>query len=157
MGAVVGYGAGTLLCRKNDKKCLRKSAELGAIAGFSGGLLIQKFAFMANSREDEMEADRIGFRTSVKSGYHKDYVGNFYETLLKMEQAAGKGKQNKFLASFADAMSTHPPSKERVQQMKQMASQQSGGKNKISSKEFESFKKIAKDYTARAQSRAKKS
>ena len=34
-----------------------------------------------------MEADRIGFRTSVGAGYHSQHVGLFYKKLLEMEKS----------------------------------------------------------------------
>lgn len=120
LGGVLGYGAGKMLCPPKDKKCLQKAALVGAGAGAGGVLLIQKYRFMANSREDEMEADRIGFRTSVRAGYDPVHVGLFYEKLLKMEEK-GKSGANPVMASLADAMSTHPPSKERVEQMRELA------------------------------------
>lgn len=141
-GAALGYGVGKLICAPKDKKCLSKAATYGGAAGAGGGLLIQKYAFMANSREDEMEADRIGFRTSVKAGYDKDYVGRFYAKLLKMEQDRKNGG-NALMAAFADAMSTHPPSKERVVQMNEMA-RSSQGKGKVNSQEFSTIHKKAK-------------
>jgi predicted Zn-dependent protease len=149
LGGAAGFGAGKLLCKKDDKKCLQQAALLGAGAGVAGGLLIQKFAFMANSREDEMEADRIGFRTSVATGYHKDHVGLFYAKLLQMEE---KSKQTRtpILSSIQDAMSTHPPSRERVAQMNQMAQVESVRVGaKISSPEFEEMRKIAKSWKPR--------
>lgn len=124
-GLLLGYGLSQAICSKKDKECIERITKYGGAAGAMGGLLIQKYAFMAHSREDEMEADRIGFKTSVKAGFHKDKVGGFFNTLLEMEQKSKKG-QNKLLASFADAMSTHPPSKERVQQMNKMAKKTSG-------------------------------
>ena len=87
--------------------------------GAGGGLLVQKFSFLANSREDELEADRIGFKLAVGAGYDKDQVGKFYEKLLAMEKSAGNNSTA--LKSLADAMSTHPPSEERVKQMNEMA------------------------------------
>lgn len=140
-GALVGFGIGKLICPPKDKKCLSKAASYGSGAGAMGGLLIQKYSFMANSREDEMEADRIGFRTSTKAGYHKDYVGRFYSKLLKMEERRKRG--GGLVASFADAMSTHPPSQERVTQMGQMA-RQSQSQGKISSNDFADIRKKAK-------------
>ena len=119
VGGAAGFGLGRLICRKQDRKCLARIASYGAMAGSTGGLLIQKFAFMANSREDEMEADRIGFRTAVKAGHHPEYVGKFYEKLLEMEQKH-KQKQDALSRAFIDAMSTHPPSRERIDQMNEM-------------------------------------
>lgn len=145
LGAAAGFGLGKALCKPQDQQCLAKAATYGAAAGAGGGLLVQKYAFMANSREDEMEADRIGFRTSVKSGYSKDHVGLFYEKLLKMEEAS-KGKQDGLMRSLTDAMSTHPPSRERVQQMNQMVAETSNaGKGTISTLEFDRIRKICQN------------
>ena len=118
--------------------------------------MIQKYVFMKNSREDEMEADRIGFRTAVGTGYSKDHVGLFYDKLLQMEQKA-KRQQTPVLGSLADAMSTHPPSVQRVQQMKQMAaSQKRNPKAKVSSREFDAVRKLAGQYSERARQRAQR-
>lgn len=142
LGAAAGIGIGKLLCKPKDDECMAKAATYGAAAGAGGGLLIQKYAFMANSREDEMEADRIGFKTTLRSGYSKDHIGLFYEKLLKMEEQS-KSKQDGLMSSLADALSTHPPSKERVQQMKEMAMQtQNPAQAAVSSLEFERIRKI---------------
>lgn len=151
LGAAAGYGLGKVLCKPKDDKCMAKAATYGAAAGAGGGLLVQKYAFMANSREDEMEADRIGFRTSVKSGYSKNHVGLFYEKLLKMEETA-KGNQDGLMRSLADAMSTHPPSRERVQQMNQMVAETSSfGNGTVSTLEFDRIRKICQNLTKKSQ------
>lgn len=150
LGGAAGFGLGKLLCKPKDNECLQKAALYGAAAGAGGGLLIQKYAFMANSREDEMEADRIGFRTTVTAGYHRDHVGTFYSKLLEMEKKA-KGEGNKLMASITDAMSTHPPSENRVKQMKEMASVEPLKTGAIiSTKEFEKMKAIATNYGKKA-------
>jgi predicted Zn-dependent protease len=95
---------------------------LGAAAGVGGGLLIKKYKFMANSREDEMEADRIGFKTAVRAGYTPTNAGAFYSKLLKLEEQSKHGG-SPLLSSLGDAMATHPPSQERVAQMNQLISQ----------------------------------
>ncbi len=141
VGGVAGFGLGKLICKKQDRPCLERIASYGVLAGSAGGLLIQKFAFMANSREDEMEADRIGFRTAVKAGHHPNYVGNFYEKLLQMEQQH-KQKKNSVAKAFVDAMSTHPPSQERVVQMNEMKRDISVKKGKITSPSFQKIKKL---------------
>jgi predicted Zn-dependent protease len=141
MGGLLGFGLGKLACG-NDDSCIRKATELGAAAGVGGGLLVQKYGFMANSREDEMEADRVGFRTSVAAGFHKDEVGKFYAKLLQMEKQKGGG--NELLKSMQDVMSTHPPSQQRVNQMNQMAAEQTANANAIkSSKEFDRLRAVA--------------
>lgn len=147
LGGAAGFGLGKLLCKPKDRECLQKATLYGAAAGVGGGLLIQKYKFMANSREDEMEADRIGFRTTVAAGYHKDHVGSFYSKLLEMEKKS-KGQQgNALLASLSDAMSTHPPSEERVKQMLAMSqSEQLKSGSIVSTKEFERMKELSKRY-----------
>ncbi len=152
LGGAAGYGLGRALCKPKDQECLQRAALYGAAAGAGGGLLIQKYAFMANSREDEMEADRIGFRTTVAAGYDKDHVGTFYAKLLEMEKQAKASKGgNAFLASLTDAMSTHPPSAERVKQMQQMAGETPARPGAVvSSTRFEQMKKVAARYGRKA-------
>lgn len=141
LGGAAGVGLSRLVCKREDRECMRRIALYGAAAGAGGGLLIQKFAFMANSREDEMEADRIGFRTSVNAGYDKDHVGLFYNRLLEMERQYQQD-QSPLLAPLTDAMSTHPPSRERVLQMEQMAREERARKGKVSSTEFDRIRRL---------------
>ena len=143
VGAAAGFGLGKLLCADGDSACLAKAALIGAAAGAGGGLLVQKFKFMANSREDEMEADRIGFKLAVGAGYDKDKVGKFYERLLQMEKSAQKDGGT-ITKSLADALSTHPPSEERVKQMNEMAANAPAVKNPIvSSADYSRMKQVA--------------
>jgi predicted Zn-dependent protease len=143
VGAAAGFGLGTLLCADGDSACLAKAALIGAAAGAGGGLLVQKFKFMANSREDEMEADRIGFKLAVGAGYDKDKVGKFYEKLLQMEKNTRKG-EGTIMKNLADAISTHPPSEERVKQMNEMAANMPAIKNPvISSPDYNRAKQVA--------------
>jgi len=120
IGAAAGFGLGKLLCAEDDKACLAKATAIGAAAGAGGGLFVQKYKFLVNSREDEMEADRIGFKLAVGAGYDKDQVGKFYEKLLQMEKNAQKNG-DPIIQGLSDALSTHPPSEERVKQMNEMA------------------------------------
>lgn len=145
LGGAAGFGLGKILCPPKDKECLAKATVVGAAAGAGGGVLIQKFAFMANSREDEMEADRIGFKVALNGGYDKDSIGTFYSKLLEMEKQH-KQNDNVLMAAFSDAMSTHPPSQERVNQMNEMAQTNSNKVNaKSTSDEFENTKKRLKE------------
>jgi predicted Zn-dependent protease len=137
LGAAAGYGLGSAVCSKQDRECMARMVQLGGLAGAAGTLLIQKYRFMANSREDELEADRVGFRTSVQAGFNPSQVGAFYAKLLKMEEQSKGGQQGGVLAGFADALSTHPPSRERVAQMQEMAQAESGRSGVVSSPAFE--------------------
>ncbi len=147
LGAAAGFGIGKLAC-KGDSACLAKAAAIGAGAGAAGGLLVQKFAFMANSREDEMEADRIGFNVAVQGGYSKDHVGLFYSKLYKLEQA--RGKAGGPISALTDALSTHPPSRERVAQMDEMARTGTPRKAEISGTEFPKMRSLAQRSSKRA-------
>ncbi len=143
LGGVVGYGLGTILCAEGDKACLAKAVVIGAAAGAGGGLLVQKYGFLANSREDEMEADRIGFRLAVNAGYDKDKIGDFYKKLLQVEKNAGR-QSNSIMKSLSDAISTHPPSEERVRQMEELAAKNPPVKNAmIDSTRFRNAHKLA--------------
>ncbi len=143
-----GYALGSKLCKPEDKMCLAKATLAGAAVGAGGTLLVQKYFFMKNGREDEMEADRIGFRIATKAGYDKNAVGTFYEKLLQMEKASKKGNENAAMKFVADAMSTHPPSDERVSQMKQMAAESPLGKGTVDTKIFDASKKEVQTYIA---------
>jgi predicted Zn-dependent protease len=147
IGAAAGLGLGVLLCEKGDTACLAKAAALGGVVGAGGGLLAQKYTFLVNSREDEMEADRLGFKYAVAAGYDKDEVGKFYEKLLATEKKAGKG--GGVVKSLSDAMSTHPPGEERVGQLKDMAAKSPERKAVINTPEFNRAKGIAAGITKR--------
>lgn len=143
LGGIAGYGLGKMVCKKKDKACMERIAKYGAAAGAVGGLLIQKYQFMANSREDEMEADIVGFKTSVNAGYDKNYVGKFYEKLYVMERKS-RGDNN-IVKSLADAMSTHPPSADRVKQMRMLAKKQKALRNsKITTPYFKKAQALVK-------------
>jgi predicted Zn-dependent protease len=140
LGGAAGYTLAKKLCSKQDRDCIARLTQYGALAGGAGGLLIQKYAFMANSREDEMEADRIGFITSVNAGFDSNHVGDFYSKLLIMEQKYSRNK-NSINKAFVDAMSTHPPSKARVSQMNQMSNKHRS-KGVISGRSFKKLKRL---------------
>ncbi|RZA08320.1 MAG: hypothetical protein EOP11_05140 [Proteobacteria bacterium] len=154
LGAAAGFGLGKLLCGAGDSGCVAKATVAGAAAGVGGGLLIQKYQFMANSREDEMEADRVGFRTSVKTNYHKDHVGDFYAKLLRMEKDS-KAHRTPLLSGLSDALATHPPSDERVAQMQELSLSAPLNRYAItSSKDFDRAKKICQEWVRVQQNRA---
>ncbi len=153
VGAVIGGTAGYLLgkglCKDGDTACKAKLTMYGAGGGAMGGLFIQKYGFMKNSQEDELESDRVGFRYAVNSGYDKRYIGDFYENLLAMEKESKKN-QNALMAKLSDAMSSHPPSDARVAQAQEMEQKISVEGGKISSPEFSRMKKIAQDLVSKS-------
>ena len=141
IGAAAGLGLGLLLCDRGDAACLARAAVIGGAVGAGGGLLAQRYTFLVNSREDEMEADRLGFRYAVAAGYDKNEVGRFYEKLLAIEKKSGKN--GGVAKSLSDAMSTHPPGAERVQQMKEMAAASPERKAVKNTPEFNRARQIA--------------
>ncbi|MCM2351718.1 MAG: M48 family metalloprotease [Bacteriovoracaceae bacterium] len=119
LGGTAGYLLSSKLCDPKDLACKAKYTAYGAGAGGVGGLMIQKYGFMKNSQEDELESDRVGFRYAANAGYDKAKVGDFYRKLQAMEEASKKN-QNAVMGWVADAMASHPPSKARVSQAEEM-------------------------------------
>lgn len=146
LGAAVmgtaGYFASKKFCDPKDLECKAKVIGGGAAVGAVGGLFVQRYGFMKNSQEDELESDRVGYRYATKAGYDKENVGDFYAKLLTMEKESKKG-QNAAMGWFSDAMSSHPASQKRVDQaaeMKNIIQTQGGTKT---TPEFFEMKKVA--------------
>lgn len=57
-----GYFVSKKLCDPKDLECKAKVIGGGAAIGAAGGLFVQRYGFMKNSQEDELESDRVGFR-----------------------------------------------------------------------------------------------
>ncbi len=143
-----GYYASKKLCAEKDLECKAKLIGGGAAAGAMGGLFVQKYSFMKNSQEDELESDRVGFRYATNAGYDKEKVGDFYKKLQMMEKEAKKGQSGAMLW-LSDAMASHPSSNLRVSQAEEMKGliQKSGGT--AVTLEFLKMKKIASDMVAK--------
>jgi predicted Zn-dependent protease len=116
-----GYYASKKLCDPDDFECKAKLIGGGAAVGAVGGLFVQKYGFMKNSQEDELESDRVGFRYATNAGYDRQKVGDFYKKLQAMEKNAKKG-QNAAMNWLSDAMASHPSSDQRVSQAEEMKS-----------------------------------
>jgi len=149
LGAGLGYFVQKKLCDPKDLACKAKLVGGGAAVGGAGGMMIQKYGFMKNSQEDELESDRVGFRYAVNTGYDKNYVGDFYAKLAAMEKESKKG-QNAFMSKLSDAMSSHPPSNARVSQAKELQSLIKNNGNIGSTEEFQRMKKVAQAIVAKS-------
>lgn len=114
-----GYMASKKFCDPKDLECKAKLIGGAAAVGAVGGLFIQKYRFMKNSQEDELESDRVGFRYATNAGYDKEKVGDFYRKLQAMEKQSKKG-QNVAMSWLSDAMASHPNSDLRVSQAQEM-------------------------------------
>lgn len=139
-----GYFASKKLCDPKDLECKAKVIGGGVALGAVGGLFVQKYGFMKNSQEDELESDRVGFRYATNAGYDKEKVGDFYSKLLAMEKEAKKG-QNAAVGWLSDAMASHPASQKRVSQAEEMKGlvQTNGGISVTN--EFLEMRRIARE------------
>lgn len=154
LGGAAGYLLGGKLCKPDDKTCRAKYALYGAGGGAGAGLLIHNYGFMKNSREDELESDRVGFRYAVNAGYDKEKVGDFYTKLMKMEADSKKGG-NAAMNWLADAMSTHPASKDRVGQSDELRGKLVNKPGAMSTTpEFLRMKKLAQQIAEKSAAKA---
>lgn len=154
LGGAAGYWLGQKMCAQGDTACRAKFAVYGLGGGAGAGLLIHNYGFMKNSREDELESDRVGFRYAVNAGYDKDKVGDFYSKLMAMEQKAKGGQSNAVMGWLSDAMSSHPPSKERVAQSNELKQKFANTKGIASGSEFLEMKKLAQGIVERSEKKA---
>jgi predicted Zn-dependent protease len=80
------------------------SVQTGTGVGAAvAGLANAKF-----SREDESEADHLGFDFYVRAGYNPDNFASFFRTLMEVEKASGGG------GMLAEFTSDHPATAQRV-------------------------------------------
>lgn len=91
-------------------------ATAAAGVGFAGDLaqLIAIGAIFAYSRDQEREADDIGFELLAKAGYEPVQASKIWGDLLAEEEASGKSGQSVFFA-------THPTTSERIATLKELA------------------------------------
>ena len=155
LGGAAGYFISKKLCDPKDTACKAKYTLYGAGGGAVGGLMVQKYAFMKNSQEDELESDRVGFRYATVAGYDKTKIGDFYQKLADMEKEAKKG-QNAAMTWVSDAMASHPPSNERVKQAHEMQSKAQTSGGIASTAEFQKMKQIAQSIVAQNKAQTKK-
>jgi predicted Zn-dependent protease len=141
-GGLIGEVGSSFLCGGNSI-CVQQLVALAAASGVGVGLLIQKHQFMANSQENELEADRMGFHLSQKAGFSAEHVGDFYRRLNQIWQDS-QNKKTLIQAALFDNLSTHPPSIARVQQMDHLIAQvPNPRKGYVTSQEFEMARKLA--------------
>ena len=150
-----GYYASKKFCDPKDLECKAKFIGGGAVVGGAGGLMIQKYRFMQNSQEDELESDRVGFKYAVAAGYNKNNIGDFYQKLYALESQSKQG-QNAALSWVGDALASHPPSKSRVSQAQEMKNKTQTEGGVSSTPEFLRMKKLAQDMVSAHKAQAKK-
>jgi len=91
-------------------------ASAAAGVGFAGSLaqLAALGAIFAYSRDQEREADDIGFKTMAKAGYEPVQASQIWGDLLAEEEAGGKSAKSIFFA-------THPTTTERIATLRELA------------------------------------
>lgn len=95
----------------------------GAVSGATGsnwydvanainsGLLLSVFRY---SRELEGEADSYGLQLMVNAGYSPDAAGKIWKQLIEERKASAAARKKKYKDGAASALSTHPPTEERM-------------------------------------------
>lgn len=91
-------------------------AAAAAGVGFAGDLaqLVALGAIFAYSRDQEREADQIGFETMAQAGYEPVQASQIWGDLLAEEDAGGKSAKSIFFA-------THPTTPERITTLRELA------------------------------------
>jgi predicted Zn-dependent protease len=131
-----------------------KSAGASAVVGiFLGdgiggliGLLGANFWLLGNSRENESEADEMGFKYTNALGISSQGLSDFFARGLKSYDPDTKKCDEEKESSALDVFSTHPPSCERVlNNIKRMeAAKQDFPLDKNSSPSGKSFTELVK-------------
>lgn len=89
----------------------------------NNSLLLSMFSF---SRTQESEADAYGINLLHKCGYAPHAASEVWSQLLEEREASAIARKKKFHDHSVSAFSTHPPSKERMYDLKQAAMEMEG-------------------------------
>ncbi|HWO40536.1 MAG TPA: M48 family metalloprotease [Candidatus Eisenbacteria bacterium] len=94
-------------------------AVLGQVLGLSadqilglGGTAAQ-LIFLRHSREDELEADKLGVEYSARAGYDPLQIAGFFRALARMTEKEG--------AALPSFLMTHPNPGDRIQRIKELS------------------------------------
>jgi hypothetical protein len=103
---------------KSDSLAFFQVLSAAARDGYAGDLaqLTSLASVYAFSRDNEREADDVGFELIVNAGYDPQEAPRLWEGLLKEQAASKKGRSAFFLA-------THPSTEERLTTLKVRAKQ----------------------------------
>jgi len=118
--SVLGHEVGHVVLHHSRESIVKQAAAAGVIKILLGdgiGAILASlganFWLLANSRENEAEADVKGFEYTNKIGISSEGLSDFFARGLKIDPVTKKCdvQKNK---SILDVFSTHPPSCERV-------------------------------------------
>lgn len=126
LASVLGHEIGHITARHSVEQLSK--AQLAQVGLVVGSVLSEDFAkygglaaaglqllFLKYGRDDERQADELGFRYMLKSGYDVRAAANVFVTLERVSQSAG--------SSLPTWLSTHPDPGERVKTARQRAEQ----------------------------------
>jgi tetratricopeptide (TPR) repeat protein len=118
---------------KSDLLVFFNVLTAAAGVGYAGNLgqLVALGSLYAFSRDNEREADDVGFELMVNAGYDSREAAKIWEALVK-EQAAAKGSTP--FIFFA----THPPTEERIDTLRKLAQRAvaQGGQANVGTERF---------------------
>jgi len=92
-----------------------------------GGMAAQ-LIFTRYSREDELEADKLGVEYSSGAGYDPRDVIGLFQTLNRIQEKEGQG-----MPSF---LSTHPDPGARIQRIRELTGAQASGRRPLADTRF---------------------
>lgn len=87
-------------------------------AAINNGLILTVFQY---SRAMESEADAFGLRLLQESGYAPHAASEVWAQLIEERKASAAARKKKYRDDAASALSTHPPSSERMFELKASA------------------------------------
>ncbi len=79
---------------------------------------IQTGAGLTFSQEQELEADSLGVGYAITAGYNPWGIVHFFEALQDLQGRAPEGEVLTFLNDLGELFSTHPPTDERISNVK---------------------------------------
>jgi predicted Zn-dependent protease len=103
--AQVGLGIGSVISPE--------IAQLGQIAGVGLQVLFLKF-----SREDESQADKLGFAYMANAGYDARQMVDVFKTLNRVSKLAGGGKLPEWLQTHPDPENREKDAEQRLKDLK---------------------------------------
>ncbi len=123
LATVLGHEAGHVAARHSVQQISRQQvAQIGLGVGMILSPTIAKYGqaasagmglmFLKFSRDDESQADQLGFKYALADGYDVRQMANVFETLQREENASGGGK-------LPEWQSTHPDPGNRIQATQQ--------------------------------------
>jgi predicted Zn-dependent protease len=124
LASVIGHEIGHVTAKHSVSQMSKQQlAQVGLVAGMiasptvrdMGAQLQQgmQLLFLKFGRDDEMEADELGFRYMMKDGYDVRAAGDMFRTLDRLSSAAGQ--------RLPEWQSTHPDPDNRVKRAEQRA------------------------------------